>query len=253
VLQFNPHSRPLSARTLRRALVYAINRPQILEQVFLHEAPGSLGRATSAPFATTSYAYNHDKTVEPHKFDPALAYSLAKTAVKELAGKLPVLRLVCPDEPEQHLAADRIAQQWKAIGVAATVKTAAAVALSAEDGADWDILYRTETLAEPLVDLWQFLALTRSTETAALEHLPMWLRKQLLDLDRVGDGRTAEDLLRRLHEQFWAEVHLIPLWEIDNFLIYRKTIRGVPEHPVTGYQRIERWRVEPWFSREPPL
>ena len=253
VLQFNPHSRPLSARTLRRALVYAINRPQILEQVFLHEAPGSLGRATSAPFATTSYAYNHDKTVEPHKFDPALAFSLAKTAEKELAGKLPVLRLVCPDEPEQHLAADRIALQWKAIGVAATVKTAAAVELSAEGRDAWDILYRTQTLAEPLVDLWQFLALTTSTETAALEHLPMWLRKQLLDLDRVGDGRTAENLLHRLHEQFWAEVHLIPLWEIDNFMIYRKTIRGVPDRPVTSFQRIERWRVEPWFSREPPL
>jgi hypothetical protein len=253
VLQFNPHSRPLSARTLRRALVYAINRPQILEQVFLHEPPGSLGRATSAPFATTSYAYNHDKTVEPHKFDPALAFSLAKTAEKELAGKLPVLRLVCPDEPEQHLAADRIAQQWKAIGVAATVKSATAVELAADGHDDWDILYRTQTLAEPLVDLWQFLALTTSTETAALEHLPMWLRKQLLDLDRVGDGRTAENLLHRLHEQFWAEVHLIPLWEIDNLMIYRKTIRGVPDRPVTSFQRIERWRVEPWFSREPPL
>src|SRR6185503_1691110 len=46
VLQFNPHSRPLTARTLRRALVYAINRPQILEQVFLHETPLSLGRVT---------------------------------------------------------------------------------------------------------------------------------------------------------------------------------------------------------------
>ena len=253
VLQFNPHSRPLLARTLRRALVYAINRPQILEQVFLHEAPGELGRATSAPFATTSYAYNHDKSVEPHKFDPALAFSLAKTAEKELAGKLPVLSLVCANEPEQLLAANRIAAQWKAIGIAATVKAAPSVALAPHGHDDWDVLYRTETMAEPLVELWQFLALTTSTETGALEHLPMWLRKQLLDLDRAGDGRTAENWLHRLHEQFWAEVHLIPLWEIDNVLVYRKTIRGVPEHPVTSYQKIERWRVEPWFPRESPL
>jgi ABC-type transport system substrate-binding protein len=208
---------------------------------------------TSAPFATTSYAYNHDKGVEPHKFDPALAFSLAKTAEKELAGKLPVLRLVCANEPEQLLAAGRIVAQWKAIGVAATIKPATAVAMSAEPGEDWDIVYRTVTLAEPLVDLWQFLALTTSTETAALEYLPTWLRQQLLELDRVGDGKTGEDLLRRLHEQFWAEVHLIPLWEIDNILVYRKSIRGVPEHPVTSYQKIENWRVEPWFSREPPL
>ena len=253
VLQFNPHSRPLSARTLRRALVYAINRPQILEQVFLHEAPGSMGRVTSAPFATKSYAYNPDKTVEPHKFDPALAFSLAKTAEKELAGKLPALRMVCGTEPEQRQAAGRIVEQWKAIGVAATVKPAAVLDISTANGDDWDILYRTVALAEPLVDLWPFLALTTSTETAALEHLPTWLRKQLLELDRVGDGKTAEDLLRRLHEQFWAEVHLIPLWEIDNIMIYRKTIRGVPDRPVTSYQKIENWRVEPWFSRESPL
>ena len=165
VLQFNPHSRVLAARTLRRALVYAINRPQILEEVFLHEAPGNLGRATSAPFATTSYAYNRDKGVEPHKFDPALAFSLAKTAAKELAAKLPELRLVCANEPEQLLAAGRIVQQWKAIGIGAKVRAASAIQLSADGSDDWDILYRTEILAEPLVDLWQFLALTTSTET----------------------------------------------------------------------------------------
>ena len=145
----------------------------------------------------------------------------------------------------------RAALQWKAIGIEAVVKAAPAVVLAADGHDDWDIVYRTETLAEPLVELWQFLALTTSTETGALEHLPMWLRKQLLDLDRVGDGKTAEDSLRRLHEQFWAEVHLIPLWEIDNILVYRKTIRGVPS-AVTSYQKIRRWRGT-LVSREPPF
>jgi ABC-type transport system substrate-binding protein len=233
--------------------VYAINRPQILEEVFLNEAPGSLGRVTSAPFATTSYAYYRDQSVEPHKFDPALAFSLAKTAQKEMAIKLPALRLVCADEPMQLAAAARIVQQWKLIGIESSVKAMPAVTLAADGRDDWDILYRTEILAEPLVELWQFLALTQSTETAALAHLPMWLRKQLLDLDRVGDGKTAENWLHRLHEQFWAEVHLIPLWEIDNVQVFRKTIRGVPDHPVSTYQKIEHWRVEPWFPRDAPM
>jgi hypothetical protein len=255
VLQFNPHHKGLAARTLRRALVYSINRPQILEQVFLHEEPGPLGRVTSAPFATTSYAYNNDSTrkVEPHKFDPALAYSLAKTAEKELGSKLPVLRLVCGPEPEVQAAAARIIEQWKVVGIEARLSVAPAVGLTPDGQDDWDIVYRTDALAEPLVELWPYLALTTSTETAALGHLPTWLRKQLLDLDRVGDMNSATQLLHLLHEQFWAEVHLIPLWELDDTFVYRKHVRGVPERPVTPYQKIERWKVEPWFSREAPL
>ncbi|MBS0266184.1 MAG: hypothetical protein JSS02_29915 [Planctomycetes bacterium] len=266
VLQFNPHNRVLAARTLRRALVYAINRPQILEDVFLHETPGALGRVTSAPFASTSYAYSADgaRKVEPHKFDPALAFSLAKTAEKELGGqKIPQLRLVCGSDPEIQAAAQRILANWKLAGIDATLRVApaAGIALPGQAAAgvtqpgleDWDIVYRTDVLPEPIVDLWSYLALTNSTETASLGHLPTWLRKQLLELDRVGDFSSATELLHHFHELFWAEVHLIPLWEIDDLLVYRKQIRGVPERPVSTYQKIERWKVEPWYPRESPL
>jgi hypothetical protein len=254
VLQFNPHNKALAARTLRRALVYALNRPQILELVFLHEEPGSLGRVISAPFPTTSYAYSSDgaRRIEPHKYDPALAYSLAKTAEKELSAKLPVLRLVCGPELEVQAAAARIIEFWKVAGIPAELRVTPSVALATAGPEDWDIVYRADVVAEPLVELWPYLALTTSTETAALGHLPTWLRKQLLELDRVGDQSSAAELLHLLHELFWAEVHLIPLWEIDETLVYRKNIRGVPERPVSTYQKIERWKVEPWFPREAP-
>ncbi len=253
VLQFNPYSRALAARTLRRALVYALDRQKILEEVFLHEPAGDLGRLTSAPFATTSYAYNSSKGTEPHPFDPALAYSLAKTAEKELRIKLPVLKMLCSSEPEIQTAAARLVEQWKACGIEVSQTAASAAKLSERDADGWDILYRTETLAEPLVDLWPFLALTASTETSALGYLPTWLRHELLDLDRVGDWQSGRRLLQRLHKQFWAEVHLIPLWEIDDFMIYRKNVRGVPDDPINPYQRIDQWKIEPWFSRESPL
>jgi hypothetical protein len=250
VLQFNPHCRALSARTLRRALVYSLNRPQILSDVFLHEAPGKLGRMTSSPFASGSYGY--DPQVAPHKFDSALAYSLAKSAEKELGERPPLLRLVCPADPDIQAASARILAQWKAIGIEARMAAVSAIDLAAPDFGEWDVVYRAETLAEPLVDLWQFLALTPSTETGALAHLPMWLRQELLKLDRVGDWSSAEQLLRRLHKQFWAEAYLIPLWEIDDVLVHRKNVRGIPERPLTPYQKIEGWKVEPWYSREQP-
>jgi hypothetical protein len=253
LLQFNPRSRALSARTLRRALVYALDRRKILDDIFLQEASGKLGRLTSAPWPTTSYAYNRRRECEPHKFDAALAFSLAKSAEKELGSKLPVLRLLSSAEPEIQPAVRRLIEQWSAAGIEVQHAVAPAAALSAEGADDWDILYRTESIAEPLVDLWPFLALTTSTETSALGHLPTWLRHELLDLDRVGDWESAERLLHRLHKQFWAEVHLIPLWEIDDVMVYRHNVRGIPERPVEPYQRIGQWKIEPWFSREQPL
>jgi hypothetical protein len=253
VLQFNPRSRALSARTLRRALVYALDRKGILEQVFLNEPAGRMGRQTSAPWPTGSYAYNRRRDVEPHKYDAPLAFSLAKSAEKELGSKLPVLRLLASAEPQVQAAVRVLVEQWSAAGIEVRPAVASAAAL-ADEGVDesWDMLYRTESIAEPLVELWPFLALTDSTETAALGHLPTWLRQELLALDRVGDWESAERLLHRLHRQFWAEVHLIPLWEIDDVMVYRKNIRSVPERPAGPYQRIERWKVEPWYSREAP-
>jgi ABC-type transport system substrate-binding protein len=253
VLQFNPHSRPLAARTLRRALVYALDRRRILEEHFLHEEVGRLGRQTSAPWPTASHAYSRRRDVEPHKYDPSLAFSLARSAEKELGSKLPALRLLASVEPDVQAAVRRLVEQWKAAGIEVQAAAATAAAVPEDGGGDWDILYRTETLAEPLVELWPFLALTNSTETSALGHLPTWLRQELLDLDRVGDWETAERLFYRLHRQLWAEVHLIPLWEIDDVMVYRKNIRGVPERPAGPYQRIERWKVEPWYARESPL
>jgi hypothetical protein len=135
--------------------------------------------------------------VAPHKFDPALAFSLAKSAEKELGAKLPALRLLCSSEPDVQAAARRIIEQWQAMGVDVKIAAAPAATLSAGSPDDWDILYRAEILAEPLVELWQFLALTSSTQTAALGYLPTWLRQELLDLDRVGDWQTAGKLLNR--------------------------------------------------------
>ncbi|MGQ0634959.1 MAG: ABC transporter substrate-binding protein [Planctomycetaceae bacterium] len=248
-LQFHPRSRHFASRALRRALIYALDRRTLLEELFLNEPAGALGRLTSAPWPTTSYAYN--RFVEPHPYDAPLAYSLARTAEKELGGKLPVLRLVAPADPEALQAATKIVAAWDQIGVPTVLVPLPTGASSpGTDEAPWDVAYRIERICEPLVDLWTLLALTHTTETTDLRHLPTWLRHDLLELDRVGDWRSAESLLHKLHRQFAAEVHLIPLWEVEQFMVYRRTIRNVPDRPLQTYQSIERWKVEPWFTRD---
>lgn len=249
-LQFHPGCRALGSRALRRALVYALDRGRLLEEEFLHEPPGALGRLTTAAWPTTSYAYS--RFVEPHFFDAALAYSLARTAEKELAAPLSTLRVWAPASPPARIAAARIVAAWNAAGVPATLLPNEAPGpgahIAPEDA--WDVVYRIERIVEPLVDLWPLLALTTSTETAGLGYLPTWLRHDLLELDRVGDWRSAEQLLHNLHRQFASEVYLLPLWEIEQHRALRKTIRDAPERPLSTYQSVERWKVEPWFPRD---
>lgn len=249
LLQFHPNRRTLQSRALRRALIYALDRQRLLEEIFLHEPSGGLGRTVSAPWPTSSYATN--RFVVPHNFDQTLAFSLAKTAEKELGEKLPTLRMWIPDDPDVRQAAARIVDSWSRIGVQVTLIPPEAAGVSPDISSnDWDVAYRMEVVAEPLVELWPLLALTASTETSTLSYLPTWLRHDLLELDRIGDWRSAEELLHKLHRQLWAEVHLIPLWEIDTHFVARKNIRNVPERPLFPYQSIERWKVEPWFSRD---
>lgn len=246
LLQFNPHSRALANRTLRRALVYALDRRSLLEQTFLHEPPGRLGRTTSAPFPTTSNAYN--PLVEPHAFDPVLAFSLAVAAKKEIGGKLPPMTLLCPADVEMQAAARKITEQWRRIGMEVAVKVQTRAATAA--AADWDILYTANSMIEPLVELWRCVTLTGKTDVNSLTRLPVWLRHGLLELDQVEDWNAAQELLHKLHRQLWAEAYMIPLWELNEFMVTRRNVRGAPERPLHAYDGIERWTVDPWYPKD---
>jgi hypothetical protein len=244
------HRRPvLKLRSFRRALVYALDRAKILEEVYLKEAPGELGRLTSAPWATKSYATS--PFVSPHQYDSSLAFSLAHTAGRELKAELPKLKLVCSSDPEHVAACQAIAAAWKRIKVETEL-----VILGPGDPApdpvseDWDLVYRTETLAEPAFELAHLLNLSPSTSVDNYRHLAAWLRRDLLDLDRAGDWNSATQILHRLHRQLWAEVELIPLWEIDDRFVCRRNVRNMPDRPLRPYQGIDRWKIEPSYARE---
>jgi len=107
-------------------------------------------------------------------------------------------------------------------------------------------------MPEPLTELWPFLTMQPSARIADLEHLPDWLRQELITLDTANDWRSAIEQLRRLHRLLWAEVQLIPLWEVDEFSVYRRHIEGYKSDGVHPYQNIDRWTVEAWIPPEAP-
>ena len=249
MLLMNPRQPALRLRTLRRALVYGLPRTRILEEVFLKEPVGELGRLTSAPWPTKSYAYAG--TVAPHQYDTALGYSLARTAERELDAELPELKLWCAADPEIIAACQALATAWKRIGVTCTVHSPGPdQPLPAVESDAWDLVYRTETLAEPAAELGPLLTLSNSTSIESYGQLPAWLRRDLLELDRAGDWNSITQIMQRLHRQLWAEVSMIPLWELDDRFLCRRNIRNMPEQPIRCYQQVDRWKLDPWYPRD---
>jgi hypothetical protein len=83
-----------------------------------------------------------------------------------------------------------------------------------------------------------------------LEHLPDWLRQQLIELEQAVDFNSSVEMLQRLHFRLHQLVHLIPLWEIDDVIVIRNNIQGFPPAMIHPYQNVERWIVQPWYPND---
>ena len=252
LIQFHPRNRALLNGSLRRALVYATDRQTILNDVVLKSQSLARGRLTSGPFAIQHSATN--TLISPHRFDTRLAYSMLLAAKKELNGEIPKLRLGVSSDVAEQAAARELARQWAVVGISVEViEVGPQIPFNAAaEPAPWDMLYRTVQMTDPLTDLWPYLTLDTHAKVESLAHLPDWLRQELIAVDQAGDWPSAERQLRQLHRDLWSEVHLIPLWEVSEFMLSRKQLRGLPNRPMFPYQDVERWQLQRWFPKDSP-
>ena len=338
-VQFNPQSKPLRSPELRRALLYSLDRSQVLRDVMLHDltvrtlreslpkenVPAKLppdsgltydeakselvwtgmaitdqqsrqfaaisfnaeyrkslqtlvkksqpdrGRVVTAPWATNLSAYH--SLVTSREADMSLAFALATAAKKNLGAEMQTLRMICEPEPLAEAAVKRLIEDWKRININVELVSAVAPSQAARPpGADrlpiasgqdavtapaaasepaaWDLVYRTTRMTEPMMELWPLLSLDTVARVDSIRYLPDWLRQGLIDLDRVADWATTVASLQELHRELAGTVQFIPLWEIDDALVFRKTVRGIPEAPLHPYHDVEQWISEPWYPTE---
>ena len=243
VLQFNPESKAMKKSVFRRALAYVINREKILAETVLRDPTMKRGRVVSAPFPSTSYAYRAQ--TKPRPYDLYLAYSLKTVSKKKFGGEVPELTMVCEPGEVIAAAAEALVSQWDRIGIK--------VRIVAQDEAlpeDWDIVYRTVRMTEPVTELWPFLTMKQDARVEDLEHLPDWLRQQLIELEQAVDFNSSVEMLQRLHFRLHQLVHLVPLWEIDDVIVIRNNIQGFPAGMIHPYQNVERWIVQPWYPND---
>jgi ABC-type transport system substrate-binding protein len=277
VIAFNPMSDRIVNAQMRRALSFAVNREGILKSIVLKDDTMQHGRPTSAAWHLESYA------TEPNEVPPAynirLAYALRFAAERQLQLaeltrltdaaraeakkkketfdpekfraetkvdyiKLPRLRFVVEPEPTCIAAAERIMLYWQKIGFEVDLIKGDQPGKPLTDG-EWDMCYRRVRMEEPLLELWPLLANDNSLEMSRLGMFPDWMRQELINLDYASSFQDAQTRLFTIHNHIAAEAFLIPLWEVDDYAVWRKSIIGMPERPLSTYQNVERWIVRP--------
>lgn len=244
VIQFHSRSVVIRNGQLRRALLHTVNREQLLnDQFFAGSVPQpAIARLTSSPFTMATAEYN--RLLPAPESDPILAAGLAATARKQLGGTLPPLRIAIPPEREIRRTVEAMIAQWKRVGIEVVPVQSASE--------DWDLAYRTVHLHDPVVDLWPFLTVDPSSRVDSLTPFPERIRRQLMELERAANWPAAIQNLHRLQADMLIDAWWIPLWEIDEFCLFRRNVTGLPEEFVTPYQDAERWIVQSWYPTDPP-
>lgn len=242
-LQFHPKSVLSASSELRRALIAAVDSEALLRLV-VGQGGEKLGRRVTAPFPSTSLGY--DPLVEPRQADLALALALSLAAEKSLGGSVPELTLIAPAEAPGRQVADSLVATWKRIGF--SIRLVTPDQLGPTDS--WDVAYRELIVLDPVKELGPMITLDPAVEMTSLESLPDWLRQRLLDLERASDAATAQSILIDLHHLLYADARMAPLFEVDQFLVSRGAIRGMPEQPVAVYQHAERWSLPHDYPEE---
>ena len=242
-LLFHPGSTPLRDGQLRRALSLALPREELIKKMVLENVNEPLARVTTTPFPTTSYGYNR-LLVEP-AYDPQRAAVLALTAKKQMDGQLPELRISCPPDPAIRAIATAMIEHWRRVGITVRLN---------DDAGDerWDMVYRTTSIVEPMTELWPMLALNSDAKIESLKPLPDRVRRQLVELERMNDWNSATKLLRRIETELLIEVRYVPLWEVDDFLVTRRHLFGLPPRLMHPFQDVERWTLQSWYPPETP-
>ena len=241
-IQFNPRSAVAKNRELRRALAAALDRQQLLEDVVLPQADASQGKVVSAPFATQFRGTSLLVDVRP--VDRALAAGLTVVAAAKFPEGLPELRLLVEPGELPATVADELISQWQRVGLHVR-RVAAGDNVTREDG--WDLLYRTGSMTDPAAELWPWLTLRPTARVEDLAWLPHWLRHELIALEQATDEQAANMHLNRLHRQLRDEAHVIPLWEIAEYTVYHRNIRGIPNQPVFPFQQLADWTFTPAY------
>jgi tetratricopeptide (TPR) repeat protein len=278
----------VSDRTFRRALVYGIDREAILAQMLGGaKIPGCVVSGSPFPLGVTSddpLGYGSDTMeIQLRPYEPRLAIAMAGTVVLSGARKDAPAKAESPknelpktdaDQNEPAKAqtpkpaksrkkaaiklvlaypADEIATaacmtirwQLKRMNIEVELRPIAGP-MPSKVPDDVDLMYAELPMWEPLVDARRLLG-----EDGMTGGCSPYMKLALRQLDEAVDWREARECLHRIHRLAYNDTAIVPLWQLVDHFVYRDSLRGVAERPVSFYQSVEQWRPPFFYPKEP--
>jgi peptide/nickel transport system substrate-binding protein len=254
-ISFDFRRREFESWTLRRAMVYAIDRLAILEGALL-DGPSSGGEGNeliNGPFPKGSFAF--EPNLEPWLYDPVLAKGLADASKKELRVSNFKFTLAHPDTEEAATACKFIKEYWRVVGIDVDLRAMPTQQLEEEValGRRFELVYRVHYVRDPVLDAARVLCLGPpiAPDGAVMPNAASgWLRQTLRDLEFATGWPLANEKLALLQHQARDDVALIPLWQLNDYYAYHKRLKGVVDNSFGMYQDAEKWQIEPWYRKD---
>lgn len=242
----------LADRNFRRALIYGMNRQDILRGELLEnqETPGC--RVISGPFPAgiepndpLAYAYNEQ--VIPRSYQPQLAKLLVILTTKQMEAlaerkkekppTLEPLRLAVPDDDLSRVACEAIKTQWEVMGLKIEIVDLPPGQAMPTPGTA-DLVYVVAAVWEPTIDARRILG-----QDGLAASNDQFVGLGVRQVEAAITWRDVRDRLQELHATVNHELPIIPLWQVVDAYAYRRDVVGIGREIVSLYQNVERWRL----------
>ncbi|QDS95983.1 Bacterial extracellular solute-binding proteins, family 5 Middle [Roseimaritima multifibrata] len=243
----------LAERTFRRALIYAINREDILTGELLEGKTVEGCRVISGPFPSGTepddplgYAYN--ESVKPRPYQPRLAKLLmemnqrqmkseAEKKKEEMPAMTPI-RIAVPADNVAAIAVQAIKTQLELLDVfpVEIVELPPGESMPKEGTAD--LVYVAASIWEPSIDARRLLG-PNGLAGSQDQLVGLGLRR----LETARNWKEVRDRLHDLHQTSNHELPILPLWQLVDSYAYRNEVVGIGRDIVSLYQNVRRWRL----------
>lgn len=243
----------LQDKNFRRALLYGINREDILNGELLENRSSPGCKVLSGPFPAglsqdDPLGYAYDASILPRRFEPSLAQLLVqlsknlKTAAaerkEEPAPKLRPIRLAFPADNLSRVACEGIRSGWELIGLEVDL-VELPLGQSYPDPDTADLVYVSAAIWEPIIDARRLLG-PRGLAKSEDQLIGLGLRR----LEEARNWREVRDRLLALHSISHHELPVLPLWQMVDSFAYRTNLSGMGSRIVSLYQNAGNWRLE---------
>jgi ABC-type transport system substrate-binding protein len=254
-LAVNHRAAPLKGNVaLRQALALAIDREKILDTNFRVEK-GKPHHSLNGPFPAGSWPCDPDH-VPADLHNQSGAKTQARLAVEKAGGPIKLTLLYPEGDPATKTALEQLSHD---VNEELRSDDKQLIELQLQELSPKLLRERVETTHDYQLAYYHYdhpsdaywlgplfdLRATDINGSNYLGYVDSDLSGRLADAKNRRDFSAVRERMRLVHHRLVQEMPLIPLWQLDTFIAYRKGLKPTAVDPHLIFNDVERWTLEP--------